>query len=424
MYVPLLNRMRNNIVDMGLQPERLYAAMNRFKKLGERGEYTQRVPLYQVLKVHAGDGGRPQAPLPPARQHHGLAERALPARAAPADPDLVQGAHLRAGQRRHRSKREERAHDGRPSSRRAHDALVIGAGFTGLGTAIKLREAGVDDVVILERADRVGGTWRDATYPGAACDIPSLLYSFSFATNPDWSRAYSPSAEIRAHIESLVDRFDLAPHLRFGAEVTALTFDEDAGAWEASSPPTGDDLPRPHRGRGLRPAADASLPDIRGHRRPIEGHKILSARWDHDYDLAGKNVAVIGTGASAVQIIPELVKTAGVGQGLPAHARLGAAAARPRRRPGPAQAVFRALPASSMPRAPPCSSATRSPPPAWSGTPRSPRWSSRPALAHLRLQVKDPWLRRQLTPDFRAGCKRMLMSQRLLPGAPARTTAS
>ena len=190
---------------------------------------------------------------------------------------------------------------------RTHDTIVIGAGFTGLGTAIKLREAGVEDVVILERADAVGGTWRDNTYPGAACDIPSLLYSFSFAKNPSWTRSYSPGAEIRAHIEELADRFGLRDSIRFGADVQGLEFDEMRGTWDVTT------SAGTFRARTVvmaaGPLADASLPAIRGI-DTYEGHKILSARWDHDYDMRGKHVAVIGTGASAVQIMPELVRTA------------------------------------------------------------------------------------------------------------------
>ena len=112
-----------------------------------------------------------------------------------------------------------------PSAKHIHETLIIGAGFTGLGTAIKLREAGVDDVVIVERSDRVGGTWRDNTYPGIACDIPSLLYSLSFVKNPTWSRAYPSGAEICAHIEELTNQFGLRPLIRFGTEITGLSFD-------------------------------------------------------------------------------------------------------------------------------------------------------------------------------------------------------
>jgi cation diffusion facilitator CzcD-associated flavoprotein CzcO len=100
-----------------------------------------------------------------------------------------------------------------------YDTLIVGAGFTGIGAAIKLTRADIDDIVILERGDRVGGTWRDNTYPGAACDVPSLLYSFSFVSNSSWSRAYSPAGEIRAHIEEMVSRFALRDYIRFGVEV-------------------------------------------------------------------------------------------------------------------------------------------------------------------------------------------------------------
>jgi cation diffusion facilitator CzcD-associated flavoprotein CzcO len=296
-----------------------------------------------------------------------------------------------------------------------HTTVVIGAGFTGLGTAIKLREAGIEDVVVLERADRVGGTWRDATYPGAACDIPSLLYSFSFAGNPRWSRAYSPSAEICAHIEDLVDRFDLRPLIRFDTEVTGLAFDRAEGRWEISTS-AGTYLARTVVA-AAGPLSDASLPDLRGLER-YEGHKILSARWDHGVDLAGKDVAVIGTGASAVQIIPELVKTAGsvkVFQRTPGWVlpRLDVGV------PAVAQAVLEHVPLAQH--------AARTA--LYLGHEAAATglvWDSpvtsliqRLGTLHLRLAVKDRWLRRQLTPDFRAGCKRMLMSSDYYPALQA-----
>jgi len=295
---------------------------------------------------------------------------------------------------------------------KVHTTLIIGAGFTGLGTAIKLREAGIEDVVILERADRVGGTWRDATYPGAACDIPSLLYSFSFAKNPGWSRTYSPSAEIREHIEDLVERYDLGKDLVLDTEVTAMAFDKAAGRWSVETRGGTTYLARTVV-IASGPLSESSLPKIRGI-EDYAGAKIHSARWDHSYDFAGKDVAVIGTGASAVQIIPELVKEAGsvkvfqrtAGWVLP---RLDVET------PEVAKAVFDRFPVAQQ-------AARSALYLAHEAMATGLVWDTpvttmiqRAGLLHLRLAVKDTWLRRQLTPDFRAGCKRMLMSSDYYP---------
>lgn len=294
-----------------------------------------------------------------------------------------------------------------------HDTLIIGAGFTGLGAALRLRQAGIDDFVIVERSDRVGGTWRDNTYPGVACDIPSLLYSFSFVKNPLWSRAYPSGAEICAHIEDFTDRFGLRSQIRFNTEITGLSFDEQAGVWTAKT--SGRRRPLTARTVILAagPLSDHSLPDIRGI-DSYQGHKIHSAAWDHDYDFTGKRIAVIGTGASAVQIVPELVKTAGfvkVFQRTPGWVlpRLDV------RMPTPVQTVFANVPvAQDIARQALFwgheASATAL---VW----KSPLSSvvARLAKAHLHSQVADPWLRRQLTPDFTPGCKRMLLSNDYYP---------
>ncbi|MEO8816505.1 MAG: NAD(P)/FAD-dependent oxidoreductase [Mycobacterium sp.] len=297
-----------------------------------------------------------------------------------------------------------------------YSTLIIGAGFTGLGAAIKLRQAGVDDFVILERADRVGGTWRDNTYPGAACDIPSWLYSFSFAPNPAWSRMYSPGQEISRHIEDLADRFDLRRRIRFGVEVSGLTFDEDAGQWSVT---TGGG--HTYRARTVvlasGPLSDASFPAIRG-LDTYQGHKIHSAHWDHDYDFTGKKVAVIGTGASAIQIIPELVKTAGfvkVFQRTPGWVLPRADVAIPPR----LQQLFAKTPVAQQLARQALfwgheASATAL---VWN-TPLT-ALVARLGKAYLRRQVKDPWLRRQLTPDFTPGCKRMLVSSDYYPALQA-----
>lgn len=299
---------------------------------------------------------------------------------------------------------------------RAHvyQTLIVGAGFSGIGAAIKLAEAGLggdDEIVILERSDRVGGTWRDTRYPGAACDIPSLLYSFSFVANPGWSRAYPSAGEIYQHIEDMVDRFDLRRHIRFGTEVTALEFDESAGVWTVSAGR------KKFRARTVvlasGPLPDSSFPAIRG-LDAYTGHKIHSARWDHDYDFAGKKVAVIGTGASAVQIIPELVEQAGfvkVFQRTPGWVipRLDVAM------PASVQELFAKVPAAQQLARQALfwgheASATAL---VWN-TPLS-GLVAQLGKAHLRAAVKDPWLRRQLTPDFTPGCKRMLISSDYYP---------
>ncbi|MEB3061621.1 flavin-containing monooxygenase [[Mycobacterium] zoologicum] len=299
---------------------------------------------------------------------------------------------------------------------RAHvyQTLIVGAGFSGIGAAIKLAEAGIDsddEIVILERSDRVGGTWRDTRYPGAACDIPSLLYSFSFVANPGWSRAYPSAGEICAHIEDMVDRFDLRRRIRFGTEVTGLVFDESAGAWTVSAGR------RKFRARTVvlasGPLPDSSFPAIRG-LQTYTGHKIHSARWDPDYDFTGKRVAVVGTGASAVQIIPELVEQAGfvkVFQRTPGWVipRLDVAM------PASVQELFAKVPAAQQLARQALfwgheASATAL---VWN-TPLS-GLVAQLGKAHLRATVKDPWLRRQLTPDFTPGCKRMLVSSDYYP---------
>lgn len=294
----------------------------------------------------------------------------------------------------------------------AHAALIIGAGFTGLGAAIRLAEAGVDDIVILERADRVGGTWRDTTYPGASCDVPSLLYSYSFVKNPTWSRTYSPAPRSIATSRTWRTGSTFA-----GASGSATR----SAVWPSTrTPACGPPPPRTARSSAAAPwcwrrvpLSDVSFPDIRG-LDSYRGHKIHSARWDHDYDFAGKRVAVIGTGASAIQIIPELVKQAGfvkVFQRTPCWVlpRLDVAT------PPAVQALFAKVPAAQELARQALywgheASATAL---VWD-TPLT-SLVARLGKAHLRAQVKDPWLRRRLTPDFRPGCKRMLVSSDYYP---------
>lgn len=294
--------------------------------------------------------------------------------------------------------------------------LIIGAGFAGLGSAIRLRQAGIDDIVILERGSEVGGTWRDNQYPGAACDIPSNLYSYSFAQNPDWSRSFSGAPEILGYIHHLVQEFKLQPLIRFGHNVTGLSFDEASGLWTASVT-GGDDVQARSVVMAQGPLSNSSWPKIAG-LETFEGHKIHSARWDHDYDFSGKRVAVVGTGASAIQIIPELVKKAEfvkVFQRTPAWVFPRPDYATPDWN----KALFRKVPAAqtALRRALYWTHESMALSVIWN----SPLTAvgERLALAHLKNQVKDSWMRRQLTPNFRLGCKRVLISNDYYPALQA-----
>lgn len=170
---------------------------------------------------------------------------------------------------------------------------VVGSGFGGLGAAVRLRREGVTDFVVLERADSVGGTWRDNSYPGCACDVPSHLYSFSFAPNPDWPRTFSGQEHIRAYLEQVTDVFRLRPHIRFNSEVKRMTWDAEKLRWdiETASGVLSADIVVSATG----PLSDPKIPDIPG-LDSFPGEVFHSARWDHDYDLRGKRVAMVGTG--------------------------------------------------------------------------------------------------------------------------------
>ncbi|MFI8941357.1 flavin-containing monooxygenase [Streptomyces syringium] len=288
---------------------------------------------------------------------------------------------------------------------------VIGSGFGGLGAAVRLRREGITDFVVLERADAVGGTWRDNTYPGCACDVPSHLYSFSFAPNPDWPRAFSGQPHIRAYLEWVTDTFGLRPHLRFDAEVRSLRWDADELRWEidsAAGPLTADVVVS-----AAGPLSDPKIPDVPG-LGTFPGKVFHSSRWDHAYDLRGKRVAMIGTGASAAQIVPAVqpdVERLTLFQRtppwvLPRFDRRITAAERWLHSRVPATRVIRRgllwgvreLQVSAF-------------------TKRTKELGLVESLAkaHLRRAVKDPALRARLTPDYRLGCKRVLLSSDYYP---------
>ncbi len=189
------------------------------------------------------------------------------------------------------------------------EVAVVGAGFSGLATAILLKQAKITSFVLLEKAGEVGGTWRENTYPGAACDVASHLYSFSFEPNPAWSRTFSPQPEILEYLKHCARKYELLPYIRFHTEVTGARFDEGRGTWSVST-----------RG-GLRVEARSlvlgngalhipTFPGIPG-RESFQGVQFHSAQWRHDVELSGKTVAVVGTGASAIQFVPKLAQQVG-----------------------------------------------------------------------------------------------------------------
>ncbi|MGH2841147.1 MAG: flavin-containing monooxygenase, partial [Solirubrobacteraceae bacterium] len=283
----------------------------------------------------------------------------------------------------------------------------------GLGLAIRLRQAGVEDFVVLDRADEVGGTWQANTYPGCQCDIPSHLYSFSFAPNPQWSRTYSLQPEIWDYLRRLSDEHELGPHLRLGHELTGAAWEDDAQRWEIET--SGGDLTAQVLVDATGGLSHPAAPRIRGLRRRFEGTVFHSARWDHEHDLDGERVAVIGTGASAIQFVPEIqprVARLDVFQRtapwvMPHSDRAITAAERRLYRALPlAQRTVRAM-VYWVREATLATAMTRDP--------RYLRQLERVGRRHLRNQVPDPQLRRKLEPDFHLGCKRILISNRYYP---------
>ena len=180
---------------------------------------------------------------------------------------------------------------------------IIGAGFGGLGAAIALRKAGHNDFVVLERATAVGGTWRDNSYPGCACDVPSHLYSFSFAPNPDWTHGFSRQPEIWDYLERVTDRYALRRRIRFDVTMTGARWDASRAHWRIQTSRGGMTADVLISAAG--PLSEPALPDLPG-LASFPGPVFHSSRWDHGFDLNGKRVAVVGTGASAIQIVPEI----------------------------------------------------------------------------------------------------------------------
>ncbi|GAA1948446.1 flavin-containing monooxygenase [Kitasatospora viridis] len=293
--------------------------------------------------------------------------------------------------------------------------VVIGSGFGGIGAGVRLRRAGITDFVILERADSVGGTWRDNSYPGCACDVPSHLYSFSFALNPDWPRSFSGQQDIRDYLERVTDTYGLRPHLRLGHEVTEARWEAEHARWRVSTSRgswTCDALVS-----ATGPLSDPQIPAVPG-LADFPGQVFHSSQWDHDLDLTGKRVAVIGTGASAIQIVPSIqpkVAELTVFQRTPAWVlpKLD------RRITELEKRIHRAVPATTALRRAALFAARELQVDAFVRRPGLLRLVQRMAERHLAQQVADPALRARLTPDYRIGCKRILLSQSYYPALAA-----
>ncbi len=296
-----------------------------------------------------------------------------------------------------------------------HEVVVVGAGFGGIGAGIALKRAGIDDFVIVERAGDIGGTWRDNTYPDVAVDIPSFSYQFSFEPNPNWSRVFAKGDEVKAYADHCADKYGLRPHLRLNTEVTARAWDEENRLWRIS---LGGDAEVTARWviTALGAFVDPKPPEIAG-LEEFGGKVIQSMRWDHAHDLTGERVAVIGTGASAVQLVPpvaQLARQLHVFQRRP----IWVFAKADYKIPPWAQQVFARFPITQKVVRFVTSVAVEAglvgatiygrKIPAVSKVPE------RASRAFMRSQVRDPEIRRKLTPAYGFGCKRPAVSNRYL----------
>lgn len=288
------------------------------------------------------------------------------------------------------------------------DAVIVGSGFSGLCMGIQLKQAGKNAFAILEKEDNLGGTWRDNIYPGAACDIPSHLYSYSFEPNPRWSRTYSPYNEIWFYLKHCADKYGINPHIHYGHKVKGAAFDAESGLWtvQVEGHP---DLQARALVLGNGALHLPQIPDIQGLNR-FRGKMFHSARWDKHYDLRGKNVGVIGTGASAIQFVPEIA---------PLCAKVHLYQRTPPWILPKADRAYSELERQAFERVPGLRHLLRSGL-FWLhelrgiGMMRSKSsmmdLGERMAKRYLESAVRDPGLRAKLTPNYRIGCKRVLLS--------------
>jgi len=298
-----------------------------------------------------------------------------------------------------------------------HRITVVGTGFSGLCMGVKLREQGEEDFVLLERAGDVGGTWRDNTYPGCACDVESHLYSFSFEPNPNWSRMYAPQPEIYAYLKHVATKYDLLRHIRFHANVAGARFDDARKLWVVQAE-DGRIFESQFLVSGMGGLSNPAIPHIEG-MDTFEGATFHSATWDHGYDLNDKRVAVIGSGASAIQFVPQIApKVASLAyfQRTPPWvvpkmdrairpAEKADFAANPWRQRLARIKLYWTLEARFL------------------GFKYKPEWMglvAKVAKHKIRQNIQDPAVQAKVTPDYTPGCKRLLISNDYYP-ALART---
>jgi cation diffusion facilitator CzcD-associated flavoprotein CzcO len=293
--------------------------------------------------------------------------------------------------------------------------VIVGTGFAGLGMAIALKRAGIDDFTVLEQAEEAGGTWWANQYPGCACDVQSHLYSFSFEPWPHWTRDFAPQREILAYLRHCADKYGILPHIRFRTRVTGARFDEHTGLWEVSTRgPNGDGVLRARvLVPGWGPLSRPALPDIPG-LASFAGKTFHSARWDDTYPLEGRRVAVIGTGASAIQIVPSI---AGEVDQLFVYQRTA-----PWILPKPdgdiarwKRNLFRRVPLAQKLARQRIYWTRELMALGFVVEPRILKLAEGLARRYLEKSVADPALRARLTPDYRLGCKRILPTNDYYP---------
>ncbi len=289
--------------------------------------------------------------------------------------------------------------------------IIVGSGFAGIGLAHQLKRAGIHDLLILERNDDVGGVWKSTTYPGCTCDVPSHLYSFSFAPNPEWTSTYSPQAEIRAYLKSCTERFGLGGHLRLGVEMRDAAWDESTQRWRVNT--SDGEYDAQVLVSAVGPLTEPVFPEVPGI-ETFQGKLIHSARWDHAYDLSGKVVASIGSGASAVQYVPEIADH--VGRLFVLQRTAPWIMPHPKRAISDRErALYRRLPLAQKAVRAGVYTAKEALVLGFVKRPALMNRLATVAKAHLAHQIHDPELRSRLTPDYTLGCKRLVPSNRWYP---------